>query len=65
MGALRDTVDRLIGDVYSGKLQPRIATGLAPLLHLRALDATDLERRLTKLERLVAKREQTPDREAK
>jgi len=58
--AVRDAVDRLIADVYAGKLHPRIATGLAPLLQLqlRALDATDTEERLSRLERLVAKREQ-------
>jgi hypothetical protein len=30
--AVRDTVDRLIADVYAGKLHPRIATGL-PVSH--------------------------------
>jgi hypothetical protein len=60
MRAVRDSVDRLIADVYAGKLHPRIAGGLAPLLQLqlRALDATEMEGRLSKLERLVAKREQ-------
>jgi hypothetical protein len=58
--AVRDAVDRLITDVYAGKLHPKIAAGLAPLLQLqlRALDATDMEGRLSRLERLVAKREQ-------
>lgn len=58
--AVRDTVHRLIADVYAGKLHPKIAGGLAPLLQLqlRALDATDTEGRLSRLERLVAKREQ-------
>jgi len=53
--AIRDTVARLISDVYEGKLHPRIAAGLAPLmhLHLRAVEKTELEKRLTKLERLV------------
>ena len=53
---LRDLIARLIREVYSGKLPPRIATGLAPLmsLQLRALEATDLERRLAKLEKLAA-----------
>jgi Family of unknown function (DUF5763) len=60
MVAVRDAVDRLIADVYAGKLHPRIAGGLAPLLQLqlRALDATDTEGRLSRIERLVAKREQ-------
>ena len=59
--AVRDTVDRLIADVYAGKLHPKIAGGLAPLLQLqlRALDATDVEQRITKLERLAAKREKS------
>lgn len=53
--AVRDTVNRLITDVYAGKLHPRIATGLAPLmqLQLRVLEKMDLEQRLTKIERQV------------
>ena len=48
--AVRDTVARLIADVYAGKLHPRIAAGLAPLLNLqmRAIEITEianLERR--------------------
>lgn len=60
MGAVRDTVDRLIADVYAGRLHPKIAAVLAPLLQLqlRALDATEVEGRLSRLERLAAKREQ-------
>jgi hypothetical protein len=52
--AVRDTVARLIADVYSGQLQPRIAVGLAPLLQLplRAITATDWEQRLCKLEQM-------------
>jgi Family of unknown function (DUF5763) len=51
--AVRDTVARLIADVYSGKVHPRIATGLAPLMHLqvRLLQATELEQRLAEVER--------------
>jgi hypothetical protein len=51
--AIRDTVTRLISDVYEGKLHPRIAAGLAPLMHLqlRAVEKTGIERRLAKLER--------------
>jgi hypothetical protein len=61
MRAVRDTVDRLIADVYCGKLHPKIAAGLAPLLQLqlRALGATDGEQRLAKLEQLVARREKS------
>ena len=52
--AVRTTVARLVEEVYVGKLHPRIATGLAPLLNLqlRAIETTDLERRLRKLEKL-------------
>jgi hypothetical protein len=50
--AVRDTVARLIVDIYSGKLQPRLAAGLAPLLNLqlRAIEIADLEGRLARLE---------------
>ena len=53
--AIRDTVARLLSDVYSGKLHPRIAAGLAPLMHLqlRVLEKTEIEKRLGKLERLM------------
>src|ERR1700692_1279064 len=30
--AVRETLNRLINDVYSGKVDPKIASGLAPLL---------------------------------
>jgi hypothetical protein len=53
--AVQDTLDRLIAEVYSGKLDPRVAVGLAPLLslQLRAIKTADLdlERRLAKLEK--------------
>jgi hypothetical protein len=57
--AVRDTVARLIADVYAGKINPRIATGLAPLLNLqlRAIETTDQEGRLAKLEKLSAEAE--------
>jgi hypothetical protein len=35
------TVARLISDVYAGKLHPRIAVGLAPLMHLAAPGARE------------------------
>ena len=58
--AVRDTVARLIADVYAGRLHPRIAAGLAPLLNLqlRAIEMTefaDLERRLAQLEKAMPK----------
>jgi hypothetical protein len=54
--AVRTAVSRLIEDVYAGKLNPKIASGLAPLLNLqlRAIESSDLEDRLTKLEGLLA-----------
>jgi hypothetical protein len=57
--AVRDTVARLIADVYAGKIHSRIATGLAPLLNLqlRAIETSDFERRLAKLEKLSAEAE--------
>ena len=55
--ALRDTVKRLISDVYAGKLHPRTASGLAPLLHLqpRVIEKTDFEQRVAKLEKQLDK----------
>jgi hypothetical protein len=40
---------------YAGRLHPRVAGGLAPLLNLqmRAIETTDPERRLAKLEKLL------------
>ena len=54
--AVRDTADRLIADVYSGKVEPRIASSLAPLLNLqlRAVETTDLVRRIVELEKRAA-----------
>lgn len=54
--AVRTVVARLIEDVYAGKLHPRIASGLAPLLNLqlRAIETSDLEQRVAKLEKLLA-----------
>lgn len=58
--AVRDTVARLICDVYSGKLEPKVAAGLGPLLNLelRAIEAMDLDTRLAKLEEVLVKREE-------
>ena len=65
--AVRDAVAQLIVDVYAGKLHPRVAAGLAPLLNLqlRAIETTDLERRLTKLETLLAETEAEEDLDRK
>lgn len=54
--AVREAVARLIAEVYTGKLHPRVAAGLAPLmnLQLRAIEATDLDLRVAKLEKQLA-----------
>ena len=51
--AVRETVARLIADVLAGRISPRIAAGLAPLLNLQlqAIKTTDLEQRLARLEK--------------
>lgn len=51
--AVRDTVARLIADVYAGRIHPRIAAGLGPLidLQLHAIETADFERRIADLQR--------------
>lgn len=55
--AMRDMAARLIAEVYAGKLNPKVAAGLAPLmnLQLRAIETADLELRLIRVEELTAK----------
>jgi hypothetical protein len=55
--AVRDLVARLIADVHAGKVHPKIAAGLAPLmnLQLRAIETSNLEIRVEKLEKLLTK----------
>ena len=50
--AVRQTVERLIKDVYSGKMNPRTAASLTPLLNLqlRAIEISDLVRRVAAIE---------------
>ena len=57
--AVRDMVAQLIADVYAGKIQPRVAASLAPLLnlHLRAIETSNLELRVKKLEKRLAELE--------
>jgi hypothetical protein len=54
--AVSDTVIRLITDVYTGKLHPRIAAGLAPLMHLqfKALEKTELGQRIARVEKRLS-----------
>jgi hypothetical protein len=51
--AVRETVGRLIEDLISGRLDPRVATAVKPLLdlQLRAIETTDVERRLEEWEK--------------
>jgi hypothetical protein len=53
--AVRDTINRLITDVYAGRLHPRIAAGLVSLMHLqlRAIEKTDLEHRIARVEKML------------
>ena len=50
--ALRNAVAQLVDAIYSGRLNPKIGVGLAPLLNLqlRAIESSDLEERIAKLE---------------
>lgn len=60
--AVRDTVAKLITDVHAGKLHPKVAATLAPLLNLqlRTIETTNLERRITKIEKFLIELEATP-----
>ena len=64
VSAVQDAVEKLIADVYAGRLHPRVAAGLAPLLNLqlRTVEATDLERRLEQVEKPLARAEAEDDR---
>jgi general stress protein YciG len=52
--AVLDTLARLISDVYSGKIHPRIASSLAPLLNLQ-LRAIEIRNVVQVLENVEAK----------
>jgi hypothetical protein len=54
---VRDAVAQLIADVYGGKMNPRVAANLAPLLNLqlRAIETIDIEQRVARVEKLLAK----------
>ena len=54
--AVRDAVSQLVADVYAGRLQPRVAAGLAPLMNLllRAIATSDLEERIAIVEKRLA-----------
>ena len=54
--AVRDGLAQLIADVYADKISPRKAAVLTPLLNLqlRAIESSDLEARVAKLEKDAA-----------
>jgi len=62
--AVRDLVARLIADVHTGKLHPRVAASLAPLmnLQLRAIETSNLEVQLAKLEKRLTRLEAGRDK---
>jgi hypothetical protein len=62
--AVRDLVARLIADVHTGKIHPKVAAGLAPLmnLQLRAIETSNLELQLANLERRLARLEAGRDK---
>jgi hypothetical protein len=62
--AVRDTVARLIPDVLAGKVHPRIAASLGPLMNLQlhAIKTADFEKRLAKLEHQSKLRDDTFDK---
>ena len=57
---LRDLGTRLIADILAGRINPRTAAGLVPLmnLQLRAVEVAGLETRLNKLEHDFAREQE-------
>jgi len=62
--AVRDTVARLIPDVLAGKVHPRIAASLGPLVNiqLHAIAASNLELQLAQLEKRLTRLEAARDK---
>ncbi len=54
--AVQSMVARLITDVYAGKIHPKTAAGLAPLLNvqMRAIEVTNLEGQVASLKKRLA-----------
>jgi hypothetical protein len=52
-GAVQEAVGKLFADVHAGKVHPKIAARLTPLLRLQlqAIKTTDLERRIAECEK--------------
>jgi hypothetical protein len=61
LAALRDATAQLVESIYQGVVDPRIGTGLAPLLsvQLKAIDVAELEERVARLEQERSTREGT------
>ena len=61
--AVRDTLARLIPDVLAGKVHPRIAASLAPLMNLllHAIKTADIEQRLAKSEQQLEQQSKLRD----
>jgi hypothetical protein len=57
---------RVIAEIYSGKLSPGCAAGLASLLNLqlRAIEVADLKQRLVRVENLLAQAKKGSDGKA-
>ncbi len=62
--AVRDTVARLIPDVLAGKVHPRIAASLGPLMNiqLHAIAASNLELQFAQLEKRLTRLEAGRDK---
>lgn len=54
--AVQDTIARLLNDLHAGKIHPNVAGTMATLLNLqpRAIEATDQEGQIAKLQRQLA-----------
>jgi hypothetical protein len=54
--AVQDTIARLLNDLHAGKIHPSVAGTMASLLNLqlRAIEATDHEEQIAKLQRQLA-----------
>ncbi len=64
--AVRDLVAQLIGDVHAGKVHPKVAAGLAPLmnLQLRAIETSNLELQSAKPEKRLTRLKAGGDRKS-
>jgi hypothetical protein len=62
--AVRNLVAKLIADVHSGKMHPKVAAGLAPLMNLQlhAIETSNLELQLAEVEKRLAKLEARRDK---